>query len=80
MLRDRKYIPVNAKTLQGDCTTAFVDVFASSMDEPDAFVCCGNSHGTFYPPTTNTSLLCTPPVSDTVWISIYQQFSCEPSV
>jgi hypothetical protein len=44
---DSKYIPVNVEVLMDEnpnnnCSKGFVNVFASSMDDPGALVCCSN--------------------------------------
>jgi hypothetical protein len=46
--QDTKYIPINVDALKNDalmnydCSKGFVNVFASSRDDPEALVCCGN--------------------------------------
>jgi len=37
---DRKYIPIDTKTIQGSCDKAYVNVFASSSSDIGSIVCC----------------------------------------
>lgn len=58
----RKYIPVNPKAVSSKCSKAYVNVYASSKDEPDAIVCCDGSHpSTSWLTGTYAGALCVPP-------------------
>ena len=58
----RKYIPVNPKAVSSKCSKAYVNVYASSQDEPDAIVCCDGSHpSTSWLTGTYAGALCVPP-------------------
>lgn len=37
-----KYIPIDAETIEDDCSKAFLNIFASSASENEAIVCCTN--------------------------------------
>uniref|UniRef100_A0A7S4N216 Uncharacterized protein n=1 Tax=Odontella aurita TaxID=265563 RepID=A0A7S4N216_9STRA len=41
---DRKYIPANPAALSSPCQKAYVNVHASSQDEPGAIICCDGTH------------------------------------
>ena len=61
-LNDRKYIPVNPKAVSSNCSKAYVNVYASSRNEPDAIVCCDGSHpSTSWLTGTYAGALCVPP-------------------
>eukprot|EP00980_Cylindrotheca_fusiformis_P002817 scaffold672_cov126-Cylindrotheca_fusiformis.AAC.18 len=49
-----KYFPINVDTIDQDCDKAFVNVFASSIEEPDALICCNSDY---------ISGICKPPPS-----------------
>lgn len=36
----RKYIPIDAETVEGDCSKAYLNTFASSTAEDGAIICC----------------------------------------
>ena len=58
----RKYIPVNPKAVSSKCSKAYVNVYASSQEEPDAIVCCDGSHpSTSWLTGTYAGALCVPP-------------------
>lgn len=45
-----KYLPINPALVGPECTTAFLNVHAQSVDTPDAIVCCSSAS------TTTTAL------------------------
>jgi hypothetical protein len=49
---NRKYVPIDVTTLDSttttnsiSCSKAFINVFATSIDDPSAFICCGGGGG-----------------------------------
>jgi hypothetical protein len=55
----RKYIPIDVTKVEDECAKAFVDVFTSSIDDPNAVVCCRSTSGDA---SINNPLICNPPV------------------
>jgi len=39
---DRKYIPIDANTIDEECSKAYANVLASSIEENGAIICCTN--------------------------------------
>ena len=54
-LYPRKYIPIDVATVEETCDKAFVNVYATNLDETDALLCCNKND------PQNPSI-CQPPV------------------